>query len=447
MPDERVLVVGTTPDYIAYIDERFPGRALFLTDRSQREGAREAAPDRASEIVTDLSSPRGLRRALSRHLEKYAQTLSGVTCYDCEWLLLTAELASEYHLDYPSTRAIQLSRNKYLTKTTWREANISAPRVELVRTSTQASGLVDRFGGPVVLKPLTGSGSELTFKCESVGDSVAAFRDITEGLMERSDSPMYSDGTADTSDAAILAEKFAPGREYSADFIIENNRTRLIRVARKIRLDGFPFGTTSAYQVPARLPEAISEGRLRRTLREAALALGLERAVCMVDFMIHHDSLTLLEMTPRIGGDCLPPLVRHACGLDTIGLALDFAERKRISIPGRSRWTEMIGMRLFAVRAGLFAGMKYGRLLNNQRVREIYLKREAGQRILLPPDDYNSWILGHLIFEPDKSISIDKQCRDLRKKITIDVEHSHEQESPWTHDESCPSAQSPDTVA
>ncbi len=30
MSDRRVLVVGTTPDYVAHIHERYPGRALFL---------------------------------------------------------------------------------------------------------------------------------------------------------------------------------------------------------------------------------------------------------------------------------------------------------------------------------------------------------------------------------------------------------------------------------
>ncbi len=46
MSNKPVLVVGTTADYIEIINQRFPQKALFITDFNERAKATEAAPDR-----------------------------------------------------------------------------------------------------------------------------------------------------------------------------------------------------------------------------------------------------------------------------------------------------------------------------------------------------------------------------------------------------------------
>ena len=101
MPDNRVLIVGTTPDYIAYIQKNYPRRALFLTDVTKRADAVEETPDKDSEIVCDLFASMQVQTALQVHLDKYHQKLSGVVCYDFEWLALADKFAERYELPYP----------------------------------------------------------------------------------------------------------------------------------------------------------------------------------------------------------------------------------------------------------------------------------------------------------------------------------------------------------
>jgi predicted ATP-grasp superfamily ATP-dependent carboligase len=451
MLDCRVLVVGTTPDYIAYIHGRYPGRALFLTDLTQHSGWEEVIPDESSEVVTDLSDTDGVLEALRRHLEVRHQSLLGVACYDCEWLILAAELAVHFGLSYPSVESVRLSRDKYLTKKTWAEHGVRCPRVELVHSIGQALRLRKRFGDNVVLKPLTGSGSELTFRCDDVYDIAVAFRAIIEELAHRGHLPLYRLNPTVIQGWAlshpVLAEEFIEGREYSADFIIDDNDVLLIRIAKKLRSDVFPFGTTMAYVVPARLPERINHEELRKTIRDAANALGLTHAICMMDFIISKGKIVLLELTPRIGGDCLPPLIRRSCGFDTIGLALDFAEGKKCEIPPPHQWTEQVGMRLFSQHGGALASVSCEELSNDSHIREIYIKRKPGHQIITPPDDYDSWVLGHVIFEPEPGVCLKKQCSNITEKILINVEQYHNQKSVWIPNESCRSAQSPGPAA
>jgi len=429
MPDRRTLVVGTTPDYIGYIHSRYPGRALFITDRSQRLADFEVMPDSASEIVCDLTDTEQVKTALIDHMRQHNQFLAGVTCYDCEWLSLAAELAGQFRLPFPTHEAVHLSRNKYRTKMAWRKAGVRCPQTELIASDRQAIQFFEHLGHPVVMKPLSGSGSELTFKCATNHEAAHAFRLLRTGLAERTDLPMYHldrDNGCDGDSQPILIEEFIEGREYSCDFILEKDEVTIIRVAKKLRAEGMPFGTTFAYIVPARLPGQLDEQILREKLHGAARALGFSRAVCMVDFMISHDEIIFLEMTPRIGGDCLPPLIRQSCGLDTIGLALDFAEGRQVAMPPLVEWTPLIGLRLFAEHDGILTRQDVSAVNDDPRVREVYLKRSDGHEIWLPPEDYDSWMLGHVIFEPGPHEDIGRQCEEIRSKCITEVEINYD---------------------
>ena len=120
----------------------------------------------------------------------------------------------------------------------------------------------------------------------------------------------------------------------------------------------------------------------------------------MLDFILRDNRAVMIEMTPRIGGDCLPPLIRHSCGLDMLELALDFAERKDIHIPRLEAWKPLIGLRMFSEKAGTISGIDSAGILRDKRVLECYLKRRAGHRVVLPPQDYDSKYLGYIIIDP-----------------------------------------------
>ena len=81
-PDNRVLVVGTTPDYVDWIDRHCPGRGLFLTDPILRQNAGETAPEACSELLADLTGAENVWRKLTEHLDRWAIRLAGIACFD-----------------------------------------------------------------------------------------------------------------------------------------------------------------------------------------------------------------------------------------------------------------------------------------------------------------------------------------------------------------------------
>jgi biotin carboxylase len=419
-PDPKVLVVGTTPDYIHWIRQGCPDQALFITDPLIRARAMEPTPSPGQEILCDLSGYDRVRQALENHLSKYNQRLVGVACFDCESMELAAVLARRFSLPYPTVAAVGNCRNKYHSKILWQLQNLSTPPVKLVHSEEEVIRFKKELATPVVLKPLSGSGSELIFVCTDDDDCRQSYRQICSSLRQRRNQRLYADFSLRAPE--ILAEGMVAGQEYSCDFAVQNGRCDVIRLTRKIRASCGPFGTTRAYLLPVALPAGMDDHRFSQTLFQSASALGIDRAVCMLDFLMDGDRMVLLELAPRPGGDCLPFLLRRAYHLDMLKLQLDFARQWPLQLDLCADSTPMVGLRVHVHQHGVLKDIDTSSLASDPRIREIHLPRQPGHKITLPPEDYDAWLLGHVIFAPDGLSEIEDQCRDLMNKIRVEVE-------------------------
>lgn len=425
MSIKRVLVVGTTSDYIEILRRRYPDRVLFITDTGERARAGEPEPEEGTEILCDLGDEEEAYLLLEKHLKKRGMDLSGVTCYDCESLSLAAYIARLTGLDFPSQETVILCRDKFRFKKCWEEHGIPCPQAELIDNEADASSFLERIKRPVVLKPLTGSGSELVFLCSNKNELQKAFDLISSKLPGHHNLRMYAsykDGQENINPRThYVIEEYITGVEYSCDFIIDAD-IQIIRIARKIPSRDKSAGTTLAYVLPANLPENVNMDDFKDRIFRAARSLGIQRAVCMLDFIVNEKDFYLLELTPRPGGDCLPPLISKSSGLDTLGLALDFAEGKEVSIPPASSWKQLVGLRLFAEQEGIIVDIRTDELARDRRVVGCYLKAGIGHEVVLPPNDYDSRILGWAIFKPDNPARIEQECLILGKRLIIRME-------------------------
>lgn len=425
MSSYRVIVVGTTPDYIDFINQRFPGRAVFVTDPGQRIRASETQPDAATELLTPLNGVEAVMEALLAHLKKWQIVPEGVACFDCESLILAAELARCLNLPYSSPESVILCRNKINTKQRWQESGISCPLSRIVRDTSDAVGFMKHLGGGIVIKPITGSGSELVFACSDETECDAAVKTIKDMLTKHRDFRMYPSEN-DTGELNLrtgyAAEEFIDGTEYSCDFILKENCSEIIRIAKKIPAPGQIFGTTLAYVLPAELPSIITHKTLCRLLFEAARTVGLSRSICMADFIISKKEMKLLEITPRPGGDFLPQLIMKSSGFDILGASLDAAEGRPIVIPPYFKWRQLAGLRLIASQAGIIRTIDDEALRQDKRVVECLITGSPGHRVDLPPENYDTRYIGYVIFEPSAVDGLESECMDLISKLVLEME-------------------------
>ncbi len=412
----KVLVAGTTADYIEWIRTRCPGEALFITAPHVRRTAREPVPDPSEELVWDLSDTASLVQALTAHMDTYSQIPDGIACFDCESMVTAARLARALRLSYPDESAILNCRDKLISKQLWQAQGILCPRVWPVHGIGDLTRILKETTAGLVLKPAWGSGSELVFQCENRKKAETAWQAVTSGLKKRKENALFAHP-----DQLILAEERICGPEYSADFILTDTGLTLIRTARKLIPSGMPFGTAAGYEVPGILPSHLPVDTLSSVLEKAARAVGLEKGICMVDFVIRHNQPYLLEITPRPGGDCLPWLLDISGNLDILKLTLDVA-RNRPWNPDDYPFSPHMAIRIHARKSGTLQSIDSRQLASEPRVKQIHLIRQPGHRIVLPPEEYDSWLLGHVIFDTYGWNFPETRCSLLARRMEIEIQ-------------------------
>ncbi len=424
MKSKRVVVVGTTGDYIGTLEQRAHGRIVFLTDTDERRKWAASGSPEFLEATCPLGDRMSAVDALKQYVQQHDVVLDGVACFDCESLRLASLIAREFSLDFPSEEAVLRCRSKFQSKDIWQKHGVGCPQAEMALTAEQAVCFYRKVKKPVVLKPLTGSGSELVFLCHDENACRQAYECIASHVKRHPNQRMF--GAESCSDhclshQAVTVETFIGGDEYSCDFVLENGHVDIIRLSKKIPFKHSTFGTILAYEVRAQLPFGLSEKDLSAFLAKAATALGLKRTMAMVDLKIENGQVYLLELTPRPGGDCLPPLIEESCGFDILLAALDFAQGKRLIFPERRTWRPLVGVQIFADRAGTVEKLSAEKALQDPCVVKCHFKRERGHVVNLPPDDYDSRSLGYLIFEPSAMDDLEKQSMELLNKLHIDI--------------------------
>lgn len=404
-PQQRVLVVGTTSDYIEWLRTQCPGQALFLTDPADRAGASEPDPLPAEELICDLGKLPLIRAALRDHLRQHGLSLHGVACFDCDSMELAAILAAHFSLPFPSLAAVRLCRDKFLSKQQWQRSRLPFPAVRLVRQRQDLEDFPGGSRGACVLKPRVGSGSQLVFCCKTMGERERAFR-----LLEKKGCL--------ASEAQIVLEEWVEAPEFSCDCLVLIDRVQILRVTAKIMAEDAPLGTVRGYYLAS--AGLVDSARLAAVIQQAAHALGVARGVCMVDFLLHGQEIVLLELTPRPGGDCLPQLLRRARQWDMLRFNLDVA-RSQSEPPLSSvcHGEDWVALRLHARVPGFVERIDTTTLGQDPRVFEISIVRQTGHLVLLPPDDYGSWYLGYALFRPFPGVGIEQQCRELRGLVDI----------------------------
>jgi biotin carboxylase len=402
--DDPVLVVGTTPDYAAKLAKAYPNSLLFLLDSRFSGNALLESLDDTLLLFAPLEDLPGTRQSLDVFLAGKGVSLNGIACFDCESLMPASELALHLGLPFPAPQPILNARNKFESRRIWAEAGIPSPPAALLSDRGETLAFMRRVKNAIVLKPLSGSGSELLFHCLHERDVQNAVALLERELPRRRSNPLYrpipgAAGTAPVDPCSLwIAEAFVDGPEFSCDFILDNDRLTIIRETGKIKAPHQTFGSVLAYTVPPLYPDGFSSESLGPLLKRAVSSLGFTRGHFMVDFILRGGRPVIIEMTPRPGGDSIPDLIATATGKDLLGLHLEFAA-------GRFRPSEgppvpagsFASINLYASRNGTLRRIDTSRILSRPWVKAVFLKKNKGDRIILPPASYDDRLIGYCV--------------------------------------------------
>lgn len=420
-----VLVVGTTPDYVSRLYKDAAEPLLFLTDLRFKDDPRLRDVPSSRMIFSSLD---GLEEASFCTLAVQAKKIAGVACFDCENLLLASRLAHRLELPSPPWQAVVRSRNKFEARRTWTAAGISSPYASLSSGLNETLAFFHHHGENIVLKPLSGSGSELLFHCMKEEEVRAAVRTMEEELPKRRTNPLFHPfpdperGREIDPCQSWISEEFVSGEEFSCDFVYRDEEVFLVRETGKVKATDKPFGSVLAYTFPPSYPDGFRKERLLEVLKKAVQSLGFDWGFFMVDFVIREGLPVLIELTPRPGGDSIPDLVKIGAGRDTLNLYLRFVTgRFQPPAPLSLRARSYASVNLYAPKEGTIVKLDGRRIRDLPHVRLLFFKKKVGDRVILPPRDYDNRLLGYCIVATEPGTDLIRECRRLEDLLEISI--------------------------
>ncbi|MBK6428513.1 MAG: ATP-grasp domain-containing protein [Blastocatellia bacterium] len=173
-------------------------------------------------------------------------------------------------------------------------------------------GLFDRKW---VVKPNRSSGS----KGVVIVDSRASF-----------DRALHSSLAFDPDRTGVL-EEFIGGVDGTCEGFLRDGRIAFSLLLERVTAPA-PHVATHGHRVPIRL-SPVDRKRVLETIREVLRALDIVEGPFDCDFIVRPDDVVILEISPRLGGNSITPLVRASTGLDLTELTLRSACRDEVAIP------------------------------------------------------------------------------------------------------------------
>ena len=370
------------PPLIVYIDTIGVGTAATIAAAAARRGV-------ATALICPPGAWRGARGALTRVIETEdfaLQTLRRLLArldrrfsirglcslfgpFRADGFLhgTVATLAAERGLVHSPPEALAAATNKFLTRLYLGIAGI--PDIPYGLASDEASlvATARRIGYPVVLKPLTGVGSSLIFRCRNDDEA----RDNWRRALRRLPRAFYEQlrmapHTFVTPQGAVfhfdparsmLVERYLPGREASVECVVTGEKIIPLVVHDKLGIEERPGVVLEHLLVapPARFSSAEVK-RLRDHAVAAIRAIGLRNTFCHVELRwLDGEGPRVLEVNPRLGAGCVADSIETFAGLDVDAVCVSLILGRKLPRIRRRRAPRHAMIFLFSPRAGTLA--------------------------------------------------------------------------------------------
>ncbi|TIP51018.1 MAG: ATP-grasp domain-containing protein [Mesorhizobium sp.] len=287
---KRARALGFEP----YLVTRNPARYPFLKDSvAQVIEAETRSPDELIGVATKLSRLAGIYSSSEYFVEA------------------ASRVATAIGLPAANPEAIATCRNKWKQAAELRRQSITIPETGLATSVSDVEKILAQVTLPVVVKPVSGSGSSGVRLCDSAAAAIKAFESARGALLDQVDLPSPD----------ILIQQYVEGKEYSAEIIAYNGALHCLGILAKHKGPA-PCFVEVGHDFPAPLPEP-SRQELASFAAGAVSALGLNFGPAHVEFVITDSGPVIIEVNPRLAGGMIPVMLTHALGTSILDMVIE----------------------------------------------------------------------------------------------------------------------------
>jgi biotin carboxylase len=210
----------------------------------------------------------------------------------------------------------------------------------------------------------------------------------------------------------VCVEKFVVGIEVGGDAILVNGSVAFIAITHK-HLNGF---VVTGHSLPSNI-SASDQARVIEHIEAICTALGYRSGPLNFDAIVSADSVTMLEMSARNGGNGIPSVIERATGVDVEAAAIQFALGEIPDFPDQTDIKGGAGSFVFGSRNG----GRIERMLPPEEMQrhvpevfEMNYSRQLGERV--ESFEHNGNLIGFALFD----------CRDATdyERITENISDS-----------------------
>jgi biotin carboxylase len=125
----------------------------------------------------------------------------------------------------------------------------------------------------------------------------------------------------------VCVEEFIDGIDVSGDGFLADGQLRAL-ITQKYKCGYVPTG----HSFPTDL-SAVDQVRVLAEVTQTCLALGYTNGPIDFDVKVAPDRVVVIEMSPRLGGNGIPKLIRRATGVDLIETTVRYALGQPVDLP------------------------------------------------------------------------------------------------------------------
>ncbi|MFP5265164.1 MAG: ATP-grasp domain-containing protein [Blastocatellia bacterium] len=235
--------------------------------------------------------------------------LAGVTSSSEYFIEMAGEIAARLNLFGPPPEAVRMCRDKLSQRIRLQRAGVGVPRFIPADSPDAAIEAVEALGLPVVLKPVSGSGSMGVKMCKRLDEVQSHATALLQRSVNERGLPVPR---------RILVEEMVLGPEYS----VESFGRGVVGTTRK-HLGALPDFVEVGHDFPAALSPEI-ESAIKQAAVSALDALGLAWGPSHCELRLTERGPKIIEVNPRLAGGYIPELVRLAHGIDMLTETIRF---------------------------------------------------------------------------------------------------------------------------
>jgi biotin carboxylase len=302
-----------------------------------------------------------------------------------------------------SEKTAEIMAKKHLFRNFQREKGFSYPHFAIVKTIDDVWKKSPEIVFPVVVKPVDTSGSRGIGKVEKWDEETIETAFHYARNFSRS-------GT-------VCIEEFLEGMETSGDGLLQDGRFIFIGMTHK-RKQGFAI---SGHSLPCNL-DLESQKRIIAALEECCQALGYRDGALDFDVMVSGERVTIIEMSPRNGGNGIPAVIQRATGVDLEVGTLRSVMGDDVDLPNEFNLLRGAGSFIF--------GSKKGGILKNivdqerlieeiPEVFEMQLSVQIGEEVL--PLEHNGNAIGYVLFDCQDADDYNRLSQKVMQALRLEV--------------------------